>query len=283
MAHSTMRRENRSILHAESAVPGDVNLVLLYRYMISTLELLQALHKVASGVASRHTITGKVLTTLLDIEDSTGYTDSAQKNGQKVQYNRGAMMPKTMSVTEARDNFPALVRQVAGRDEPVVVTSRNEPQVVIVRWETFKHEQTLQAEGARYRLDTLVNQMKQLVSELREAYAPDSLDLSQGTSDLMILARQAWLVCRSLDKQRRHLSSALADGLLNLVEEGRGLTLDQLDRVLDILPLLGKGDLIADEVAEADMALAKAGIDSIFNIDEELASKYETEADGPVL
>jgi prevent-host-death family protein len=99
------------------------------------------------------------------------------------------MMPKTMSVTEARDNFPALVRQVAGRDEPVVVTSRNEPKVVIVRWETFQHEQTLKKEGALHRLEMLVKQMNQIAAELRGAYLPDSLGLMQGTNDLMMLAR----------------------------------------------------------------------------------------------
>ena len=182
-------------------------------------------------------------------------------------------MPRTMSVTEARDNFPALVRQVAGRDEPVVVTSGNQPQVVIVRWETFHHERDLQVEGARHRLEALVTQMGQLAGGMREAYAPDSLDLVQGTGDLLALARRAWVVCRSLDKPRRHLASALADGLLNLVEGGRKLTLEQLDRMLATLPLLGRGDLTAEEVAAADLALAEAGLDSVLPIGDELASQ----------
>ena len=188
-------------------------------------------------------------------------------------------MPKTMSVTEARDSFPALVRQVAGRDEPVVVTSRNQPQVVILRWETYQHERNLQVEGARHRLEALVTQMEQLAAGLREAYAPDSLDLVQGTGDLLTLARRAWMVCRSLDKSRRHLASALADGLLNLVEEGRKLTLDQLDRVLATLPLLRRGDLTTKEVAAADLALVEVGLDSVFPIGDELASKYEPAAE----
>jgi hypothetical protein len=63
-----------------------------------------------------------------------------------------------------------------------------------------------------------------------------------------------------LDKPRRHLSSALADGLLNLVEGGEWITLDQLDRLLDTLPLLRKGNLTIDEVAEADAMLARVVI-----------------------
>jgi uncharacterized FAD-dependent dehydrogenase len=39
-----------------SATPGDLNLVLPYRYVVNILELLHALDEVAPGVASRHTL-----------------------------------------------------------------------------------------------------------------------------------------------------------------------------------------------------------------------------------
>ena len=109
-------------------------------------------------------------------------------------------MPRATSVTEARDRFP------------VVVTSRNRPQVVTLRRETYRHRRDLQVEGARHRLQALVAQMEELAAGLREAYAPGSLDLAQGTRDLLTLARQTWAVCRSLDEPRRHLASALAEG-----------------------------------------------------------------------
>ncbi len=38
------------------AVPGDLNLVLPYRYVVNILEMLHALDKIAPGVASRHTL-----------------------------------------------------------------------------------------------------------------------------------------------------------------------------------------------------------------------------------
>ncbi len=184
-------------------------------------------------------------------------------------------MSETMSVTEARDNFPSLVRRVAGRDEPVVVTSRNRPQVVIMRWETYERQQNLQVEGARHRLQSLVSQMEQLAASLREAYAPDSLDLSQGTQDLLTLARQAWIVCRSLDKARCHLASILADGLRNLIKEDELLTPEQLDQILAALPLLQQENLASKDVTKADMALAKVGLDAVFAIGDELASQYK--------
>lgn len=40
----------------KEATPGDLNLVLPYRYIVNILEMLDALDKVAPGVASRHTL-----------------------------------------------------------------------------------------------------------------------------------------------------------------------------------------------------------------------------------
>jgi len=55
---STSERLNRSIVAPTlpSATPGDLNLVLPYRYVTDILEMLQAMDEVAPGVASRHTL-----------------------------------------------------------------------------------------------------------------------------------------------------------------------------------------------------------------------------------
>ncbi len=55
---STPKRLARSIVvpTLPGAAPGDLNLVLPYRYVVNILEMLHALDKVAPGVASRHTL-----------------------------------------------------------------------------------------------------------------------------------------------------------------------------------------------------------------------------------
>jgi len=55
---STPKRLARSVVVATlpGATPGDLNLVLPYRYVVDILEMLHALDKVAPGVASRHTL-----------------------------------------------------------------------------------------------------------------------------------------------------------------------------------------------------------------------------------
>ncbi|MBN2394533.1 MAG: NAD(P)/FAD-dependent oxidoreductase [Anaerolineae bacterium] len=55
---STPERLSRSIVQPTlpSATPGDLNLVLPYRYVVDILEMLHAMDKIAPGVASRHTL-----------------------------------------------------------------------------------------------------------------------------------------------------------------------------------------------------------------------------------
>lgn len=55
---STRERIDRGLVRPtlEEATPGDLSLVLPYRHLLSILEMLEALDKVAPGVNSRHTL-----------------------------------------------------------------------------------------------------------------------------------------------------------------------------------------------------------------------------------
>ena len=55
---STAQRLARSIVvpTLKQATPGDLNLVLPYRYVVNLLEMIHALDKISPGVASRHTL-----------------------------------------------------------------------------------------------------------------------------------------------------------------------------------------------------------------------------------
>ena len=55
---STVQRLARSIVTPtlKQATPGDLNLVLPYRYVVNLLEMLHAMDKIVPGVASRHTL-----------------------------------------------------------------------------------------------------------------------------------------------------------------------------------------------------------------------------------
>lgn len=190
-------------------------------------------------------------------------------------------MPQTMSVTEARDNFPALVRRVAEQDESVVVTSHNQPKVVVMRWETYQAQQQAQLEGARHRLAQCVTMMEQIAGGLVEAYRPNSFDLEFGTQDLLRLAREAWTCSRLLDTPRRDLASLLTDVLLVLREHGGQLTEAQLERLLSAIPLLRQEELTEEMVAKVDRDLLAVGLSSIFPMTDAEVAQYLTLIEEP--
>lgn len=183
-------------------------------------------------------------------------------------------MAQTISVTEARDNFPSLVRQVAEQDDPVIVTSRNQPRVVLLRWETYQQQQALQVEGAAHRLQTQVAAMLALIAILQEVYQPGSYTLIQGIQELATLARQAWLTCRLLDRPYLHLASTLADGLQFVAKAQSAVTLAQLQVLAEQLPLLLKEDLTLHDVTASDQILAEVGLDAMPVIEDDLAALY---------
>lgn len=191
-------------------------------------------------------------------------------------------MTQTISITEARDNFPALVRQIAEQAKTVVVTSRNQPRVVLMPWETYQQQQDLQSEGAEYRLQRLVTVLERTAAGLSEAFDPNSLDLPQGIQDLAIVARDVWTTCRLLAAPRRHLSSLLTDALLNVSQSGVQVNEMQLQQLLAILPLLRQPDLTNEAVRQADLALAVVGLHTIIPIGDELVASYQAEGENRV-
>lgn len=190
-------------------------------------------------------------------------------------------MPQTMSVTEVRDQFPALVRRVAEEDEPIVVTSHNQPKAVLMRWETYQAQQQAGIEGARYRLAHCATAMEQIAGGLLEAYRPNSFDLEHGTQDLLRLAREAWTITRLLDAPRRDLAALLTDVLLILLEHGGQLTETQLTRLLVAIPLLRQDDLADERVAKMALSLLEVGLSSIFPMADAEVTQYLALAEEP--
>lgn len=183
-------------------------------------------------------------------------------------------MPQTMSVTEARDQFPALVRRVAEQDEPIVVTSHNQPKAVLLRWETYQAQQKAQSDGARYHLAHCVTTMEQLAGGLLEAYRPNSFELEHGTQTLLQLARETWTITRLLDAPRRDLACLLTDVLLILLEQKGQLTEAQLTRLLTTIPFLRQDDLTDEVVAKLGHGLLEVGLSSLFPMAEAEVAQY---------
>jgi prevent-host-death family protein len=99
-------------------------------------------------------------------------------------------MPQTITVAEAHANFHALVRLIVEQDESIIITSQGQPQVVLVRWETYQQQQRVRVEDAQHRLLRLTTEMESITARLQESFRPDSLDVTQGVQTLSLLVHK---------------------------------------------------------------------------------------------
>jgi len=189
-------------------------------------------------------------------------------------------MPRTMSVTEARDNFPALVRRVADGGEPVVITRRNEPKVILFDYAAYQRQQALWEKNRQVILDQHLTLAERMVESTLEGYRPDSMDVALFPETFEHVIHDVWQICRGIDKPHRMLAITLLDAIINLREGGERLTREHLETLSDVLPLLRREYLTVDEVVEADRRLLAAGLNAVWSIeDESFVSLYERDWD----
>jgi prevent-host-death family protein len=184
-------------------------------------------------------------------------------------------MQQTMSITDVRKNFPALVRQLSEGDEPIVVTNRNRPQAVLIGWETFERQERNNIIAGHVQLTTIVGRMVKLAGGLEEAHDATSVELQHGAEDLLIMARQAWETSRSLPEPYPFLATLIADALENLLSWDEPITREQLATLYEILPLLSQETLEMAQVRSADLALLNVNLNAVAPMGDELTELYE--------
>ncbi len=184
-------------------------------------------------------------------------------------------METTVSVTQARDNLPSLIRQASSGSSPVVITNRNQPQVVILGYKAYQRSQRLALSGAHSLLKQLVAQAQALLAEAREGLEPDSVEYAMFLDTLQEIARQVWEAARLLGKPYRILGVTILSAILNRRESGQALSDPQLEALSSTLSLLLEDELDLENVGQADQQLLTVGLDAVFPVEGDLASLYE--------
>ena len=181
-------------------------------------------------------------------------------------------METTVSITQARDNLPALIRQVSGSAAPIIITNRSQPQVVILDYETYQRSQRLALSGARHQLKALVTQAQTLLTEAREGLEPGSVENAVFLDTLQEAIHQVWEAARLLNKPYRLLGVTILNAVLNHRESGQVLSGPQAETLSQVLSLLLKETLDLEEAGQADQQLLTAGLNAVFPVEGEMAS-----------
>jgi len=191
----------------------------------------------------------------------------------------GNIMDRMLSVTEARSQLPALVKEVVEQDNPVIISTWNQPQVVIVAYEKFVRQQELITLGAKYQLHLLVNKGQSLLEETLEGSVSGDGGLYLFWRSFGKIMREAWELADTFSKPHAMLAFQLLGLSERCLQSDCMLEIEQLQIVAKVLKYLTQSKLTDEDVAEIDRYLLMHKIDARFPlyVEGDLNVLYESE------
>lgn len=187
-------------------------------------------------------------------------------------------MERRLNVTEARNQLPLLVKEVAERNDQIVITTRNEPKAIIIGYETFQRQQRLRAHGVQRLMAELVAEVEALLAATQEGCR------GAGEADLYLFLVTFEDLMQRISEAAEELSEGHALIAAELLDVSRIYLLgevqlrpEQLAPLATITPLLTKETLTMQDAAEADRLLVAHGVHTLFPVGDALVSYYMTE------
>jgi prevent-host-death family protein len=192
-------------------------------------------------------------------------------------------MERILSLTQARSQLPALVKAAAESDEPIVISTRNEPKALLIGYQAFQRQQRLQREGARYYFKALLAKADLLLQTADEnQYQVGAPELYLFLVQFEKIMYALWETAEAISQPHALVASQLCDlSRLYLAGEDQPQP-TQFAPLLQIIHLLSRDTITMEEAAEADRYLLANGINTMPPIHNDFASLYEeAEEDEP--
>ncbi len=189
-------------------------------------------------------------------------------------------MGRTLNLTEVRSRLSTLVKEVVESNDQVVITTRNEPQAIIMSYQAYQRQQRLRTQGAQHLMGQLVQEAEALLQATIESCR------GAGEADLYLfivhfeqLMHDLWETAEAVSEAHASLASELLDiSRIYLAGEAQ-LQPTQLETLAAVMTLFRHENLTMDDVAEADRTLLAHGLDAFFPVHGDLVSLYENQAD----
>lgn len=187
-------------------------------------------------------------------------------------------MGRTLNLTEVRSRLSTLVKEVVESNDQVVITTRNEPQAIIMSYQAYQRQQRLRTQGAHHLMGQLVREVEALLQATIESCR------GAGEADLYLflvhfeqLMHDLWETAEAVSEAHASLSSELLDiSRIYLAGEAQ-LQPTQLETVAEVMSLFHRENLTMADVAEADRTLLAHGLDAFFPVHGDLVSLYENQ------
>ena len=185
-------------------------------------------------------------------------------------------MGRKLSVTEARSQLPLLVKEVAEGNDPIVITTRNEPKAIIIGYESLQRQQQLRVQGAQYVMAELTKEAQGLLQAAQEScHGIGETDLYLFLVNFAAVMRKIWETAEELSPPHALIAAELLDVTELYLAGKEQLQPEHLAVLSDIVQLLLRERLTMEDAAEADRTLLAHGINAMFPVQDDLASLYE--------
>ena len=191
---------------------------------------------------------------------------------------RQMIMGRTLNLTEVRSRLSTLVKEVVESNDQVVITTRNEPQAVIMSYQAYQRQQRLRTQGAQSLLRQLVGEAQSLLQTTIESCR------GAGEADLYLflvhfeqLLHDIWETAESVSEAQASLASELFDLSRIYLAGERQLHPAQLEPLAAVMELFHRENLTMADVAEADRTLLAHSLDAFFPVHGDLVSLYENQ------
>lgn len=187
-------------------------------------------------------------------------------------------MSKVLTVTEARNNLPALVKEVAQTEEEIIITTRNHPMAVLMGHRAFQSWLAGRQAQARAQLEAGIMPALELIESAEAACQ------HEGAGELFLLLvnlepilKELWEAARDVSPQHLSLVGLLLDATEILLEGEATLQPDQPPAFAKVLERLRSYRLSSEEVTWAGQQLINARLSTLFPVPGDLAELYEQE------
>lgn len=187
-------------------------------------------------------------------------------------------MERKLSVSEARSQLPLLVKAVAEGNEPIVITTRNEPKAILMGYDSFQRQRQLRQQGAHHVLAELIREAQQLILTTQEGCrGAGETDLYLFLVSFEAVMRKIWETAEEISTPHALVAVELLNATTLYLAGEDQLRPEQLETIASVLQLLARATLTMQDAAAANRTLLARSINAIFPVQGDLASLYEVD------
>ena len=172
-------------------------------------------------------------------------------------------MEQVLNITEENSPLIKLAREVKRKNSRIVISTEDEPQAILMPYNTFLFQQELPIENAEYHLQNLIVQAQDLLEAAQEGCLPlGDPKLYMFWGDFGQVMHKAWKIAKDLSRPHAAVAFQLFELSERCTTGDMMLEAKRLQPVGEVLKRLKQSDFTMEDAAAMDWYLLQNDIDA---------------------